>query len=520
MDTKRVLARNTAWNYLGFAINLTTNFLVFPFVVRHLGDAASGVWLLLSAVTGYMGLLELGIVPSLTQTIAAARARSDRDAVSGAASSAQAVLAGLACLALLLFPVSHAAIRLLAIPPELRDAALLALRLTIVGFALRMPLAAFQAILLGSQRQDRCNQLWIAIALAKCAGAVVILGNGYGLVPLVAAELLIHLAAGALQIRWVYQEMPDLRLSVRAVNRPDAARLLSFGSAMLAVSMCSLIIEQTDRLVIATFLPVEMVTYYAAAWKIYMLAFALTTTFVQAVSPVAADLFGRDDREGLRRLFLHSTKFTTLVAWPFVFTLGLSGGFLLKIWMGGRFVSALPVAQVLMIAFLVTAYNHAGYSILIGTRRVGPTVSRYFLPQAVLNLVLSIWLVRRLGNVGVALGTMIPAIGLEYWFLTFVLRELEIGWRAFFRQAVRPVAIPALISYAPLVLAYAMTNRGSSALLVIAAICTVGYALLVWRFLSVMDRSDLLGYLPAFITNRRLRLATSARLAVEQQSQS
>jgi len=520
VNTKRVLVRNTAWNYAGFAINLAANFLIFPFIVRRMGDAATGVWLLLTAVTGYMGLLELGIVPSLTQSIAAALARGERGAVSRAASSAQAVLIGLATIALMLLPASAAAIHLLAIPPALHDDALLALRLTIVGFALRMPLAAFQGILLGSQRQDRCNQLWIVIALAKCLGAVVVLSSGHGLVALVATELAIHLLAGVLQITWVYQEIPDLRLSWRLVNRLDGMRLLSFGSAMLAVSMCSLIIEQTDRVVIATFLPVERVTHYAAAWKIYMLAFSLTTTFVQAVSPVAADLFGRNDQRGLRHLFLHSTKLTTLVAWPLVFALGLSGGFLLRLWMGARFVDALPVAQVLMVAFAVTAYNHAGYSVLIGTRRVGPTVARYFLPQAVLNLILSVWLVRTLGNVGVALGTMVPALGLEYWFLSFVLRELKVSWSEFFRDAVFPITLPALIAYSPLGLAYWMLDAASPALPAVAIVCSLLYVVVVWRFLNAEDRSDLLGYLPAPLRNRAPMLAVSAGLSLEQRSES
>jgi O-antigen/teichoic acid export membrane protein len=510
IDTKRVLARNTAWNYVGFAINLAANLLVFPFVVHRIGDSATGVWLLLSAITGYMGLLELGIVPSLTQAIAASLARGERGAVSRVASSAQAVLAAVGIIALALLPASAAAIRFLGVSAAIQNDALFALRLTIVGFALRMPLAAFQAILLGCQRQDRCNQLWIVIALAKALGAVIVLGTGHGLVGLVSTELTIHLLAGGLQYKWVRQELPDLRLSWRLVSRPDAGRLLSFGSAMLAVSMCSLIIDQTDRVVIATSLPVEMVTYYAAAWKIYMLAYSLTTTFVQAVSPVAGDLFGRDDRVGLRRLFLRSTKFTTLIAWPFVMTLGFSGGFLLKVWMGPRFVGSLAVAQVLMVAFAVTAYNHAGYAVLTGTRRVGPTVLRYFLPQAVLNLVLSVWLVRRIGNVGVALGTTLPALALEYVFLRFVLRELQVSWREVFRKVVAPVAGPAFLSFLPLAFAYTRLDASSPVLFVTAVPCVLLYAAVAWYFLSVDERTELLGYVPAFV-RRRLISVTAPR---------
>jgi O-antigen/teichoic acid export membrane protein len=288
---------------------------------------------------------------------------------------------------------------------------------------------------------------------------------------------------------------------------------------MLAVTICSLVIDQTDRVVIAAFLPVAMVTYYAAAWKVYMLAYALTTTLVHAVSPLAADLYGRNDHEGIRRLFLRSTKYTALLAWPLVFTLAFSGGFLLRIWMGARFVSALTVVQVLIVGFAVTAYNHAGYSVLIGMRRVGPTVSRYFLPQALLNLALSIWLVQRLGNVGVALGTTLPALALEYVFLSFVLRALRISWREFLDGAVWPVAVPAVLSYLPLALAYTLADTASPVLPAVAVGCSLLYGIVLWRSFNSQERGELIGYVPASMRERAAALMRQRGLPARRDEQ-
>jgi O-antigen/teichoic acid export membrane protein len=513
VDVGEVLVRNTAWNYGGFVINLGTNLIMFPYVVHHLGDAASGVWLLLAAVTGYMGLLELGIVPSLTQIIAAALARGERDGVSRAASSSQAVLVALAVVSLLLLGCSAGLVRMLRVPPSLETQALLALRVAIVGFALRMPLATYQGILLGSQRQDRCNQLWIIVGLVKFIAAAIVLTLGYGLVALVTTEMIIHLLAGAPQIRWVFKEVPTLRLSWRLVNYEDVRHLLSFGTAMLAVTVCSLVIEQADRLVVASFLPIAMVTHYAAAWKIYMLAFAITTTVVQAVSPLAAELHGRADRPALTRLFLRTTKYSVILAWPLVLSLAFAGGFVLRIWMGESFVGSLQVVQVLAASFAITAYNHAGYSALIGMRRVGPTLWRYFVPQAILNLALSVLLVQRLGIVGVALGTMVPAAALEYFFLGFVLAELQVTWKEFFARTVTPVALPALVAFSPLALMYVGVDSRSFLLPLVAVACSLVYALLVWRGLDKEERDSVLEFLPGSLRTRARMTRSAQNLA-------
>src|SRR6187401_2528393 len=180
-DVKRILVRNAAWNYVGFAVSLVTNFLLFPFVVHRAGEASAGVWLLLGSLTGYMGLLELGIVPSLTQHVATALGAGRRDEVNRAASTALAILVGMMGVALQVLWLVPTLIASLNIPPELQADARALMTIALVGFAAKMPLAAFQALLLGCQRQDRCNQLWIVLAVGKAGATVVLLLSGFGL---------------------------------------------------------------------------------------------------------------------------------------------------------------------------------------------------------------------------------------------------------------------------------------------------------------------------------------------------
>jgi O-antigen/teichoic acid export membrane protein len=497
LNVKRVLVRNTAWNYVGFTVNLATNLLLFPYVVHRIGDAAAGIWLLLGSVTGYMGLLELGLVPSLAQSVAADSGRGDRHGLNEAASTTLAVLCTLATIPLLSLLAVPRLLEILQVPAALQVQARTVFLVAITGFALRMPLAAFQAVLLGTQRQDRCNQLWILIVAAKFLGAVALLLSGYGLVAIVTMEALVHLLAGIPQSRWAFREVPGLKLRPGLVRLARARSLVTFGGTLLVLSVCSLVSEQTNRLVIAGFLPVAMVTYFAAGWKLYQFAYAVPTTLVQAVSPLAAHLHGRGDDAGLRALFLRMTKYTTGLAWPLTLSLGFCAAALLRAWMGPAFAAHYRVVQVLVVAFGVTAYNHVGYSILVGTKRIGPVLWRYQLPQAVMTLALSVWLVGSLGIVGVAIGTTLPAVLLEYVFLQFLLSELRVGWKAFARRVVLPTAGPAVVAFAPLGLAYGLLGVGAIALIGVAALCSAIYAGLFWTLsLDRSERRELIAHAP------------------------
>lgn len=480
IDIGGILARNTVWNYLGFAVNMATNFLLFPYVVGTLGSAAAGIWLLLGSLTGYMGLMELGIVPALTQRIASALARGDREAVHASVSTSVVLMLVMMTVAAQVAWFAPVLVDLLHLPAGLEASAVMVVRISILGVAVRMPQAPFQAVLLGCQRQDRCSHLWIVLAITKALLTVLLLSLGYGVVAVVLMEALAHVAAGVLQVRWVWQELPSLRLGLRWASLDEARHLTSFGLQVMVSGIFVLIVEQSDRFVIAAFRPIEDVTRYSAAWKLYMLAYTIPTTLVQAVSPLVASLYGSGEDDRLRALFLRMTKYSTAVALPLSVGIAVGSGWILQAWMGPEFGDVHPTVMVLLASLLVTGYNHAGYSIVYGTRQVGRQLWVYNAPLAVLNFGLSVWLVQRFGIVGVALGTAIPALLLEYPFMRLVLGSLHLSFREFGRAVVRPTLGPVLW-FLPQLAVFALLGPYSLWHVAVGLMSGLAYVTWFWR---------------------------------------
>jgi O-antigen/teichoic acid export membrane protein len=384
---------------------------------------------------------------------------------------------------------AEGAVSLLNVGPALAPAAALALRISVLGFAARMPLAALQALLLGAQRQDRSSQLWIVMGWTKFACAILVLQWGGSLVHLVLAETLVHLAGGALQWIWVRREFPALQWSVRHVSREMAGALVSYGATLLLLNVTILIVEQTDRLVIGAFLPISEVTMYSAAWKLYMLAYAIPTTFVQALGPMIANLHGRGDQDAVRDLFFRVSKYSVALGIPLVCSLAACRELILTVWMGPRFVEAGPTVLVLLVSFYVTGHNHAAHSVMAGKRRLGALLWTYNGPQAVLNFVISVALVRPMGILGVALGTVIPALLLQPVFMRFAFAEVGVSISAFLQRVVRPTSGLALPVFLPLLAATLLTAPGSPVRLAVAAVCSAVFGVLFWlRGMSAGER--------------------------------
>src|SRR6267143_3724325 len=65
-----VVARNVLSNWINYFLSGVISFFLSPFIVRHLGNSAYGVWVLLVSLTGYLGFLDLGIRGAVTRYVA------------------------------------------------------------------------------------------------------------------------------------------------------------------------------------------------------------------------------------------------------------------------------------------------------------------------------------------------------------------------------------------------------------------------------------------------------------------
>src|SRR5207249_1908173 len=71
--------RNIFSNWAGFICSSIISFFLSPFVVHHLGNSAYGIWILMGSLTGYLGLLNLGVRGAVTKYVAQLHAEAKED---------------------------------------------------------------------------------------------------------------------------------------------------------------------------------------------------------------------------------------------------------------------------------------------------------------------------------------------------------------------------------------------------------------------------------------------------------
>src|SRR5580658_10604807 len=86
----------TVWNITanttGVVVNMLSGLLVMPYLIRTLGSGTYGLWILIGTMTGYFGVLDLGVSVALGRLVAAHRARGEHDQINRVMSTSFALL--------------------------------------------------------------------------------------------------------------------------------------------------------------------------------------------------------------------------------------------------------------------------------------------------------------------------------------------------------------------------------------------------------------------------------------------
>ena len=277
----------------------------------------------------------------------------------------------------------------------------------------------------------------------------------------------------------------------------DAKAILRSGSSIFVLQIAQVMSrQQTDKLVLGIFLGPAAVTLYEIGSKLNSLMSVFTSWTVSAILPVASQLNAREQHHSLRSLFLRGTKIIATLAAPMSAILITIAAPFIAAWLGAGFEQAVPVAQLLLLSQILLPLYQLGDQILIGKDRFSLWVPGG-VTLALLNIVLSVVLVQRLGLIGVALGTFV-AVALEFpWYLRVFSKEMELPIREWLAKTAWP-SYPLLV--VPVAIAWlgSQTVLGGSivGLLAVAAVALAAYWAAMWFLgFSAIERADMLAVL-------------------------
>lgn len=428
--------------WFNLLVHAVVGFFLSPFILHRLGDELFSLWVLIFSLTGYCGILDLGIRAAIARYVAKFSAAGDQDQLARFVNTSLGFYCAIALLSLILTGIGYLYLPFVfkISPTDLEDARLLFL-IAGAGVALSFPLSLFSGILEGLQRFDSLGLIQVGLTLFRGLLMVITLKSGGKLLAIGGITVGVNLLSYVILMYLARRHMP-VSLSVQQLDGATFREMIRYGAFAFVILVAEKLRFQSDAAVIGAFVSTAAIASFSIASKLVEYSTYAVRSMAQIFTPMSSQFHAARDFARLRHTLVAGNRACALIVFPLCIILIILGKSILEVWAGATYVSSYPILVTLAIPRTIYLAQSASTKILMGMAE-HRMLAIVLLVEGVANVALSVLLVGRFGVVGVALGTAIPLLGTSLLFLPHhIARHLDIPLRAFLgRSYLLPAAL-------------------------------------------------------------------------------
>jgi O-antigen/teichoic acid export membrane protein len=393
------------------------SFFLAPYIVHKLGNYYYGVWAIVMQFTGYLYLIDFGVRDSVIKYTSRFSAKKLEGKINETVTSALLlysviVLFGLILVTIFAFTFQHVFEIEIESVNEVRAVVFLS-GLTI---ALSFIFNVFSGVLIGLQKYYICNVYMIIISFIRLFFIVLLLDAGYGIIALSGIQLGNGLLTGLMVLAVTYFTLKRsghlLKLKIRSKARfyLIVRKLLNYSYVVFINNIAGKIIFTTDAIVIGIFLNATSVTFYAIAGNLIEYLKQLMIASSSIFNPLSSHMDALGDREKIQDIIDQGIRFSFFVGLPILITYIILGSAFIGLWMGEQFIEKSGIVLIILsITQLLSLQQYTISGVLYGMSQ-HKTLAKWRVFEALCNISLSVYLVGKMGILGVAIGTAIPHV--------------------------------------------------------------------------------------------------------------
>jgi O-antigen/teichoic acid export membrane protein len=479
-----MLARNVSTRYLAIVTGAIVGLLVLPINIHYLGKSAYGLWMLTASVTTYFSAMELGYGSAVIKFVAEYRARRDVRALNEILSTLSTVFCVMGIVVYLLaIALAWLLPVIFNLEPGQVGTARTILLIIAANVSVHFVFAVYGGVVNGFERYYLNNVIGTGAMIAAAIVNVITLWLGYGLIELVAATTLVRMAPYYLYRRNAKAVFPELHLSPRLFRRERLREVTGFSVYLAIIDWSARLNYTVDTFTIGIFLNTAAVGVYSVGLRLSEALFRMTNQLHSFLFPAIVHQATEGRLDAQRRLLVQAARFQLAVAVALCGSVIAVADRLIATWVGPGFENGIFTAQLLAYVVVLRAWMGIPSTILKGSGRA-QLVAKAGVLCAVANVLLSVALVKWIGLVGVALGTVIPVtVTATCGIFPAACRAVELDVLSGYRRVVWPAVWPALVvmaavaytrQFVPLRLAAVLAHMGVGAMAYLALFVACG----------------------------------------------
>jgi len=436
---KDKLLKSSTHRVIEIVTNTVISLALTPYLIHHLGDDNYGLWILILSTLGWFNFIDLGFSYAVQRNITLALEKSDNNKINIIFSVAVvlfsilgAVAAGLVII-LALFP------ELLGINQVNQSTAAIVLSILAMKVFFDFIMNSFHGFYTAYLRMDIDANLSTVNIIVKSIMVyfLIIDLNIYGaVIATIVADLLSH----SLKIYFVKKLHPQFKFKLGFVQFNEIKKLFEYSKHLIINDIATSINRGIDPVIISHVLGLKVVALYSVINSIINQVETLVLAIVGVFQPMVTKLVARNEiTDDIFKSIVRINFFVVVLLYA---PLAILAENFILLWIGKDYVKAAELATILSFAYICKSISRPINNLLLAQAK-HKLLSAINLTSAILNIILSLWLVSSLGIAGIAIATAIS------FFITDVLLHLVL-----LKRHTKIPTLPILIQLLILLLTY------------------------------------------------------------------
>ncbi len=442
MSRLKKFTRSLLSGYLMLGANILYTLASVPIALHYLSKAEFGLWALVSSLSGYIALIDLGMAGSVSRILIDHKDDRQTGAYGGIVKTG--ALVGLVQGMLILatgIGLSTLAGSLLNVPGELRPEFvwLMIGQATVLGLAFATKI--FSHLLLAHQRQDVSNHGASVFFFAGLAVMWAGFAGGLGIYAFLLSQVVGTLgsiavnATGCLRLGLLPRGCEWGRMTWARFRE-----LFAFSNDIFLYSLGSQLINASQTILLTGILGLETAAVWNIGTRVYQLLTQIIFRIFDYSAPALAEMMVRGEKARLAARFKQIVIFSLSAAVAAGSVFALCNSAFVALWTHGK-VTWLPANDLLLAVWLVVCVNVRSHTGLVGVAKAFHFMRYLFFIEGLAFVNLTLACIQTGGITAMLLASIICTLLLSLPYGLYRTRNyFGLGWRelaAWHRPALR-----------------------------------------------------------------------------------
>ena len=434
-------------SYGSIAIRNVAALLLIPFIINHLGVSDYGIYSLVSALAGYLIVLEFGLANTTIRFLSVYQANNEKAKESEFISSIVVIYGALA-----LCVVAIGLIIWFKLPTIFQQSMLLAeiqllqsaFLVLLINVVITLMSNSLTGIISTYQRFRFQKSTEILVFVARCIIVVGCLEAGFGVLAIVVIDTVTNLLHSLIRFLYIKRNI-DIEFKAKLPDQATLKEIFVYSSFIALNVIVNQINWRVDNLIIGTLTNSKTLGIFNIGSQLLFSFIAFASAISNIFTPKIVQMVKQEVSKTVLMAQLCIIGRYQMIVLGYVFVVFAAFGELfIQLFVGAEFSQAYWVALISMVPLMFVLAQTSTNAVLQGLNK-HKVRSLLLLVTAMANIIISIILVKKIGMVGASWGTAFALfVGELLMVNVYLYRVIGLNMWHLYREFLR-YSIPAIL---------------------------------------------------------------------------